>query len=44
MALSWLVGNLAKLISSRYLDSAAFVKAKINNSGVLALGKSLQVQ
>ena len=23
----------------RYLDSAAFVKAKINNAGILALGK-----
>lgn len=30
-------------ITYRYLDSAAFVKAKINNSGVLALGKLLQV-
>lgn len=25
----------------RYLDSAAFVKAKINNAGVIALGKRL---
>jgi len=24
---------------SSYLDSAAFVKAKINNAGILALGK-----
>ena len=29
------------LLEGSYLDAAAFVKAKINNSGVLALGMSL---
>lgn len=27
------------LVKYSYLDSAAFVKAKINNAGILALGK-----
>ena len=28
------------MVHSRYLDNAAFIKAKINNAGVVALGWS----
>ena len=37
-------GNVALEVAAKmYLDGAAFVKAKINNNGVLALGKSISV-
>lgn len=31
------------IVTASYLDAAAFVKAKINNSGVLALGKNYKL-
>ena len=35
----FLLGLTLPVHDLSYLDSAAFIKAKINNSGILALGK-----